>query len=128
MTYDADGELLTESRYSDLAGTELVVKSNYTYDSDGEITNLMDQNGGGTIVANFTYTYDQDNRVTTEVNMGMTTTYTYDADSQLTSDVSPLATIDYTYDADGQSDQRQQRDRAGKPTAFRQRLDLHVRR
>ena len=38
MTYDADGEISTETRYSDLAGTQVVVTSSYTYDADGEIT------------------------------------------------------------------------------------------
>ena len=70
MTYDADGELLTETRYSDLAGTQVVVESSYTYDGDGEITSLVDINGGGTTVANFTYTYDLADRVTTEDNLG----------------------------------------------------------
>ena len=101
MSYDSDGEVLTETRFSDLAGTQVVVNSNDTYNADGEITSLVDRNGSGTVVASFTYTYDLDNRVLTEVNLGMTTTYTYDADSQLTSEVSPLATIDYTYDAGG---------------------------
>jgi RHS repeat-associated protein len=101
MTDDADGELLTETRYSNLAETDVVVESYYTYNADGEITNLLDINGGGTIVANFTYTYDRDNRVVTEDNLGLTTTYTYDADSELTSETSSLATIDYMYDPNG---------------------------
>jgi RHS repeat-associated protein len=101
MTYDADGERLTETRFSDAAGTQLVVRSSYTYNADGEITNVIDINGGGTTVANFNYGYDLDNRVTTEVNLGMTTTYTYDADGELTSETSPLATLGYTYDAGG---------------------------
>ena len=78
-----------------------MVRSSYTYDADGEITSLVDINGGGTTVANFTYTYDADNRVMTENNGGLITTYTYDADSQLTSESSTLATINYQYDADG---------------------------
>ncbi len=101
LTYDADGELLTETRYSNLAGTQLVVESSYTNNADGEITNLVDVNGGGTTVADFTYTYDRDNRVATENNMGLTTTYSYDADNELTSETSTLDTIDYSYDADG---------------------------
>ena len=48
MTYDADGEMLTETRYSNLAGTDVVVVSSYTYNSDGEVTSLLDVNGGGT--------------------------------------------------------------------------------
>ena len=70
MTYDAVGDIATETRYSDLAGTQIVVKSFYSYNGDGEITNLLDVNGGGTTVANFTYTYDLADRVLTEVNMG----------------------------------------------------------
>ena len=63
LTYDADGEILTETRYSDLAGTQVVVESSYTYNGDGEVTSLLDRDGGGNTVANFTYTYDAD-RVT----------------------------------------------------------------
>ncbi len=101
LTYDGRGELSTETRYSDLAGTQVVVQSFYTYNADGDLTNLLDRNGAGTIVANFTYTYDLDDRVTTEDNLGITTTYTYDADSELTSETSLLATIDYSYDLNG---------------------------
>ncbi len=101
MTYDGAGELLTETRYSDLAGTQVVVESFYTYNADGKVTNLLDVNGGATTVADFTYTYDSDNRVTSEDNSGTTTTYTYDADSELIRESSSLATINYSYDADG---------------------------
>jgi RHS repeat-associated protein len=101
LTYDADGELLTETHYSDLAGTQVVVESYYTYDADGKITNLMDVDGGGTTVADFTYTYDSDNRVTTEDNLGTTTIYTYDADGELISETSSLTKSNYSYDADG---------------------------
>jgi RHS repeat-associated protein len=101
LTHDADGEVLTETRFSDLAGTQVVVESFYTYDSDGEITSLVDQDGRGHTVANFTDSYDNAGRVTSEINLGMTTTYAYDGDSQLIGEVSPLATINYSYDAAG---------------------------
>ena len=101
MTYDADGEILTETRYSDLAGTQVVVTSTYTYNADGEVTDLLDRDSHGNTVAEFSYTYDSANRVTSEANLGMTTSYTYDADNELTSETSPLDKINYTYDADG---------------------------
>ena len=101
ITYDALGQILTETRYSDLAGTDKVGESFYTYDADGEITNLRDQDGTGNVIANFTYTYDQDGRMVTEDNLGVTTTYGYDADNQLTSESSPLEKIGFTYDAAG---------------------------
>ena len=65
MTYDADGELLTETRYSDLAGTQVVVRV---------VLHLQrrrrDHEPGGPSTAaarpwpSFTYTYDLANRVT----------------------------------------------------------------
>ena len=48
LTYDARGEILTETRYSNLAGTTKVGESFYTYNADGEITNLLDQDGAAT--------------------------------------------------------------------------------
>ncbi len=44
MTYNGDGELATETRYSNLAGTSLVGTSSYTYDGAGDITNLQQKN------------------------------------------------------------------------------------
>ena len=58
MTYDGRSNLATETRYSDLAGTQVVVRSTYVYNGDGEITSLVDVNGSGTTVASYTYTYD----------------------------------------------------------------------
>jgi len=101
LTYDADGEILTETRYSNLAGTQVVVVSSYTYNNDGQITSLVDVNGSGNTVADFTYTYDQAGRLTSDDSLGVTTTYTYDADNELLSESSSLATIDYSYDANG---------------------------
>ena len=101
LTYDADGEILTETRYSDLAGTQVVVTTSYTYNGDGEVTSIVDEDGSGNPVADFTYTYDPDSLVTTEDGLGVTTTYTYDADNEVLSETSSLTTISYSYDADG---------------------------
>ena len=101
MSYDADGEVLTETRYSNLVGTQIVGTSTYTYNDDGEVTSIVDDNGTGGAIASFDYTYDGDGRVISETGLGVTTTYTYDADSEVTSQTSSLAKISYTYDADG---------------------------
>src|SRR5262249_47249291 len=87
--------------YSDLAGTQVVVTSFYTYNDDGQITSLLHRDGGSNTVSSFTYTYDAAGRVLTEDNLGLITSYTYDAANQLISEASPLATINYSYDANG---------------------------
>jgi len=97
MTYDSRGELLTETRYSNLPVPVKVGESIYTYDGDGQITNVRDQDGSGNVIGSFTYTYDLADRVRSEDNLGLFTTYTYDADGQLTSD----STAGYSYDAAG---------------------------
>jgi len=97
LTYYADGTISTETRYSDLAGTHVVVMSSYSYNNDRQITSILDQDGSSNTVASFTYTYDQAGRVTSENNQGVITNYTYDADNELLSD----GTSTYSYDAGG---------------------------
>ena len=98
LTYNGDGELATETRYSNLAGTTLVGTSSYTYDGAGDITNLQQKNSTGGNIANYTYTYDLAHRLISEtLNGGSTTTYAYDKDSELTSD----GVASYTYDLAG---------------------------
>ena len=41
LTYDADGEISTETRYSDLAGTQVVVESSYTYDATARSPSIV---------------------------------------------------------------------------------------
>ena len=127
MTYDGRGEFSTETRYSDLAATTVVAESYYTYNGDGEITNLLDRNGGGTIVANFTYTYDLADRVLTEVEPG--------DDHHLR--LRRRQPVDQRGLAAGhdrlrirrqrQSHQREQRRRPRQPAHDRRQLELHVR-
>jgi RHS repeat-associated protein len=98
MTDDAANEKLTETRYSDLTGTNKVGSSAFTYDGDGRVLTVQYRNGGGGSLANYTYTYDAAGRLTTETIDGANRTYTFDADNQLTSD---NGTATYTYDANG---------------------------
>ena len=46
LTYNADDELTSEIRYSDLAGTDTVATTTLTYDAAGELTNQLDKAGG----------------------------------------------------------------------------------
>jgi RHS repeat-associated protein len=84
-------------RYSDLAGTQKVGESDFTYDNAGRLTNLQHKNGGGTVLANYTYTYDLASRVLSETLNGSATTYAYDSTNQLTQ----AGTSTYSYDANG---------------------------
>ena len=101
LTYDADGEILTETRYSNLAGTQVVGTTSYTYDGDGEVTSIVDKDGSGNTLADFTYTYNLGGLVTSETGLGVTTTFTYDADDEVLGETSSLTKTNYSYDADG---------------------------
>jgi RHS repeat-associated protein len=104
LAYDAAGELTSETRYSDLAGTTEVAGSTFTYDAAGDLTHQLDKNSSGTPLASYTYTYDADGRVTSQtVGSSPTVTYTYDNDSQLTSDTTSTQTYDATGNRDGGS-------------------------
>src|SRR5438874_8399364 len=58
LTYTNADRIATETRYSDLAGTNKIGSTTMTYDGVGRLTNLQHFNGGMTILANYTYTYD----------------------------------------------------------------------
>jgi RHS repeat-associated protein len=98
FNYDADGQMLGEIRYSDLAGTTKVATTSIVYDAAGNITGQVDKTGGGTNIAAYTNIYDAANQITSEqLNGGARTTYTYDADGEVTAD----GTNTETYDAEG---------------------------
>ena len=64
FTYNADNQVSTITRYSDLAGTVTVATSAYTYDNAGELTNLQQKNGSGGNISNYTYLYDAAGNIT----------------------------------------------------------------
>ncbi len=97
MTYDPRNALTGMTRYSDVAGTNVVGLTSYTYDGQGRVTQILSQSASLTPQSNITYTYDLANRVTTETANSVTTTYSYDNANQLTAD----STTTYTYDANG---------------------------
>ena len=98
MTYTPAGQLATETRYSNLAGTQVVGTSSYTYDAAGRLIDLVQEDGSNSILEDYVYTYDAVGNVTSEtLNGGTPTIYTYDATNQLISD----STTTYSYDANG---------------------------
>jgi RHS repeat-associated protein len=95
--YTARGQVASETRYSDLAGTTVVGTTTHDYDAAGRQTHLLQKNGSGTTLAEYTYTYDAAGRMTAKDENGTTTSYSYDADGELTAD----GATTYSYDATG---------------------------
>ena len=96
FTYDDMGNVLTETRYSDLAGTVLQGTSTYTYDGN-QLTVLVQADGSGTVLASYSYVYDAANRLMSKTENGVTTNYVYDSTGQLIQE----GTTTYSYDANG---------------------------
>jgi len=91
FTYDGLGDMTSETRYSDLTGTNKVVTTTYGYDAAERLTGITDKMSVGTIVASYAYTLDAANRLTQETQTWQgtgatsdTTNYTYTNNNQLT--------------------------------------------
>src|SRR5262249_7105296 len=97
LTYQANGLLSTETRYSDLAGSTKVGTTTYLYDAVGRVTAINHYNGTGTAMATFPYNHDGGSRLPGEGNNGTPMTNSYDSTNQLTAD----GINTYTYDANG---------------------------
>jgi YD repeat-containing protein len=97
IAYNQDNQILTESRYTDLAGHTSAGTSNFTYDNGGRLTHLTELTGSSVNMSNFTYAYDAANRLTSEQLNGTTTGYQYDDASQLTQ----AGAATFGYDAAG---------------------------
>ena len=86
LTYTARDQIATETRYTDLAGTQLAGTSSYVYDADERLTSLVQTYANGSVLASYVYNYDQASRLTSEVdNGGATIVYGYDNANQLLS-------------------------------------------
>ena len=85
MQYDAAGQNTEIDRFADTTGTNLVSKSLYTYDLNGQVKSISHLDGSGDAIANYQYTYDAAGELTQETHHGITFTYSYDRDGQLTS-------------------------------------------
>ncbi len=96
FTYDQDGNVATETRYSDVAGTQLQGTTQNGYDGN-QLTSIVQKDGSGNVLASYGYTYDAANRLTSETDNGSLTTYSYDATGQLIQ----AGSTTYTYDPNG---------------------------
>ena len=87
------------TRYAGLTTASVVETASYTYDANGNVTDLQYQSG--TVVLEDFAGYDNANWLSTETDNGGTpTTNLYDADGQLTG-VSGPGAASYTFDAAG---------------------------
>jgi RHS repeat-associated protein len=103
LTYNEVGQFASISRFADLAGTQQVVSTSYTYDALDRLTNLTHRNAS-TTVASYQYTFDAATRITKIVSNDGTTTYTYDNRDQLLTANSTDPAIpreSYAYDPNG---------------------------
>ena len=105
FTYNDLGQFDTISRYADLAGTQLVATSTYTYDDLSRLTGLTHAKDTTTL-ADYAWTYDAASRVTAFTNSVHTSedaTYSYDTTNQLTAADRAGTTDDelFSYDENG---------------------------
>ena len=105
QTWTADGQLATQTRYADLAGTTAVGARSIGYDTAGQVREIQHTNGSGTTLEDFQYQYDADGHVTSEADhlqtgtstYATTTSYSYLANGELAT----AGTASYTYNATG---------------------------
>ncbi len=104
FTYNALGQYSAIDRYRDLAGTQLVIGTDYDYDGQNRLTRIDHQNSGGTSVAFYDYEYDVASRITKITDVDGVTDYDYDDRNQLVSaekSNADFADESYRFDANG---------------------------
>ena len=102
FTYNTGGMFTGVKRYNDLAGTQIVANTTYTYDQLARLTALDHKNASGGNLANYTWTFDSDRRITNFTNSDGSSDYSYDANDQVTVvDHSYQTDESYAYDANG---------------------------
>jgi RHS repeat-associated protein len=84
FAYNPLNQFTGVTRYRDVAGTQLVASSAYSYDSLGRLTGLS-HSQGGTPLAQYTWSYDALSRITQMTSADGTDTYSYDTTSELVS-------------------------------------------
>ena len=100
LAYDALGRFDTIDRYADAGATQLVARTDYTYNNAGRLGRL--EHVKGTILADYDWTYDDAGRITQFVSTAGTTDYVYDDTNQLTvADHTYQTDENYSYDDNG---------------------------
>ncbi len=101
FSYNGASQMTGIFRYSDLAGSELVGSSSYSYDRAGRLINLT-HHGDSEVIADYVWLYDAANRITQFTNPDGAISYTYDERGQLTGAESDYqADESYSYDGNG---------------------------
>jgi RHS repeat-associated protein len=101
ISYNNANQLDLITRYSDLAGTQLVAESDYDIDAAGRLSNLLHKRGS-LILENYSLDYDAANRLTELSSSEGSRLYDYDDRNQLTElDYSSQIDESYSYDANG---------------------------
>ncbi len=102
FAYNTGGMFTGITRYNDLAGTQIVANTTFTYDGLARLTALDHKNAAGGNLANYAWTYDADGRITNFTNIDGYSNYSYDSNDQVTVvDHSYQTDETYTYDANG---------------------------
>ena len=103
IAYNEIGQFALITRYSDLAGTQLVIDTTYVYDSLNRLERLAHDSSAGN-VAFYNFVYDEDSRITRITDVDGATDYTYDNRDQLTAadhEDGSKPDESYAYDANG---------------------------
>lgn len=106
LTYDDSNRLTSIVRYGDLAGTQQVSTSLYTYDTEGRPT-ALDHLFNSTTISSYSWVWNTDDLLTSYTSLrDGGGTFNYDANGQLTNasrtDLqSNTVTLNYNYDANG---------------------------
>ncbi|MBC2711714.1 MAG: PKD domain-containing protein [Desulfosarcina sp.] len=102
--YNALGTCDVMDRFTDIAGTNQVGSSSFSYDGLGRLTELTHDtiNGGVSTVADYDYTYNAAGLLLSEVHHGQMYNYSYDAAGQLTGSIrSVFGNENFSYDDNG---------------------------
>ncbi len=83
LSYNSIGQFVGINRFSDLLGTQLVVGSEYTFDSLNLLSNLTHRNALGDDLNFFMFEYDQDSRITAITDVDGRNDYSYDGNDRL---------------------------------------------
>lgn len=105
FAYNPLGQFAEIRRFSDLAATQLVASSQYSYDALNRLTLLDHRNAASSQLAFYNFEYDDASRITAITDIDGRTAYRYDNRSQLTgadrSAADSRGDESYAYDANG---------------------------
>ncbi|MCB9940713.1 MAG: hypothetical protein H6823_20945 [Planctomycetaceae bacterium] len=102
LVFNTLGQFTTLSRFSDLAGTQAVAATSFTYDTLNRLTDLTHRDSANAKLNGFAFTYDASSRITRITDIDGATDYSYDSRDQLTgANHADAANPDETYAYDG---------------------------